>query len=149
MMGYANILCKLKRFQEAIRMYNRIIESRPNLINAYVCLAMIHEYWLSDEEKSAEMINTILERDPENMYANFLRAKKVSHFQEKIEILKKLVKKYPSYAKIYNDIGKCFARERSYRQAIVWLKKGIEIAPKFAPSFNSITWVYMQLTEYK
>jgi hypothetical protein len=61
-------------------MYNRVIESRPNLINAYVCLAMIHEYWKSDEEKSAEMISTILETDPENMYANYIRVKKVFNF---------------------------------------------------------------------
>jgi tetratricopeptide (TPR) repeat protein len=40
--GYANILYNRARYEEAIKMYNKVIKLKPNLINAQSSLALIY-----------------------------------------------------------------------------------------------------------
>ena len=44
LMGYANILYNRARYEQAIKTYNKVIEKRPSLVNAYVGIAMAYEY---------------------------------------------------------------------------------------------------------
>lgn len=44
LVGYGNILYNRARYEEAIKTYNKVIEQRPSLINAYVGIALTYEY---------------------------------------------------------------------------------------------------------
>lgn len=83
-MGYANLLSNKARYDEAIKMYNRVILYRPNLVNAYVCIAMIYEYRRIQKTKAIEMANKILEMDPNNMYAVFILTRNENNIDKKI-----------------------------------------------------------------
>jgi pentatricopeptide repeat protein len=43
LVGYANILYNRYRYEEAITAYNKVIEKRSSLINAYVSMTIIYE----------------------------------------------------------------------------------------------------------
>jgi tetratricopeptide (TPR) repeat protein len=73
--GYANILYNRARYEEAIKMYNKVIKLKPNLINAQSSLALIYEYRRIEKSKSMALAKQILEKDPSNMYAEYILAR--------------------------------------------------------------------------
>ena len=111
-MGYANLLSKKGRYDEAVKMYNRVILHRPTLVNAYVCIAMIHEYRRIEKTKSVAMAKKILEIDPNNMYAVFILAKNVENVDTKIEKLKSAFERFPDYVRIANDVGIAYGAKK-------------------------------------
>ena len=56
-------------------MYNKVLEIRPNFINAQVSIMLLHEFRRVEKTKTVAMAKKILEHDPENMYAHFLLGK--------------------------------------------------------------------------
>lgn len=40
--GYANILYSKARYDDALKIYKKIIEARPKLINIYVSIMLLH-----------------------------------------------------------------------------------------------------------
>ena len=43
-MGYANILSMTTSFDQALKIYDKVLELKPNFLNALVCKAMLHTY---------------------------------------------------------------------------------------------------------
>jgi tetratricopeptide (TPR) repeat protein len=111
-MGYANLLCKKGRYDEAVRMYNRVIQHRPTLVNAYVCIAMIHEYRRIEKSKSVAMAKQILDMDHNNMYAVFILARNIENVDQKIEKLKIAFERFPEYVRIANDVGIAYGTKK-------------------------------------
>ena len=93
--GYANALSNRCRYEEAIKMYEKVIKMRPNLINAYVSIAFLYEYRRIQKSKSTAMARKILEMDPENMYAAYILARNQSDVDTRISKLKEVSAKYP------------------------------------------------------
>jgi tetratricopeptide (TPR) repeat protein len=73
--GYANVLYNRARYEEAIKMYNKVIKLKPNLVNAQASLAFIYEYCRIEKSKSTALAKQILEKDSSNMYAEFILAR--------------------------------------------------------------------------
>jgi len=44
LMGYGNLFVCSNSFDEAIKMYDRVIQLRPDFVNAYASKAVLHEY---------------------------------------------------------------------------------------------------------
>ncbi len=44
MMGYGNLFYCKASFDEALKMYDRVISIRPDFVNAYTSKAFVHEY---------------------------------------------------------------------------------------------------------
>lgn len=60
LMGYGNILVGLSSFDEGIKMYERAILLKKDLVNAYACIAMIYEYKRINLVKASETARKIL-----------------------------------------------------------------------------------------
>ena len=60
LMGYANIQYILGFYDEANRTYDKIIQLKPDFINAYVCKALISEYKRIDKTKAVELSKKVL-----------------------------------------------------------------------------------------
>ncbi len=59
-MGYANILYNRERFDEAINIYNKVIELKPTMVNAYVCIALCYQFKRIDIQKAISMASKII-----------------------------------------------------------------------------------------
>ena len=104
-MGYANLLYKQGQFDEAIRIYNKVIMLRPQLQKAYECVGMIYEFKRVQKAKSVDMANRVLEINPQNMYALFILSRNQKTADEKIEKLKKVCELYPKFSRAFNETG--------------------------------------------
>lgn len=137
--GYANILANRERFDEAIKVYKKVIELKPTLINSYVSLALIYEYKRIEKPKAIEMANKIIAIEPDNMYARFILARNTPNVDEKIEKLKAIHFKNPEYVRATNEIGVSYGGvKKDYQQAISWYSKCIEATPEYSSCYNNI-----------
>ena len=73
--GYANLLYNRSRYEQSLKYYQKLINLKPNLINSYVSIGLLHEYRRLEKKKSVLMAKTILERDSNNMYAQYILAR--------------------------------------------------------------------------
>lgn len=60
-MGYANLYYHKIRYENAEKMYNKAISLRPKFVNAYVGIAMMHEFRRIYKPKAIEMAKKIME----------------------------------------------------------------------------------------
>jgi tetratricopeptide (TPR) repeat protein len=86
--GYANILNNNGRYEAAIKAYNKVIAMRPELVSAYVSLMFIYELSRIEKAKAIAFANTVLSKDPDNMYAMFVLGKNEKDVDKKISLLK-------------------------------------------------------------
>lgn len=49
-MGYANIFYNKGLYDHALKAYNKVIELRPSLVNAYICIMFLYEYRRVDKK---------------------------------------------------------------------------------------------------
>lgn len=68
---------------------------KPNLINSSVGIAMLHEYRRIEKKKSIQMANTILQKDTNNMYGQYILARNEANVDSKIDKLKAVTQKFP------------------------------------------------------
>ena len=87
-MGYGNILWCNASYDEAIKMYERAIQLKPDLINAYASIAITYQYKRTNPPKASQYANKILELVPQNSYADFILARNIKEIDEKISKLK-------------------------------------------------------------
>ena len=83
-MGYGNILWCNASYDEAIKMYEKAIQLKPDLINAYASIAMTYQYKRTNPAKACQYAKQILELVPENPYADFIIAKCIQEVDQKI-----------------------------------------------------------------
>lgn len=74
-MGYANILYNKYLYDPALKAYNKVIALRPSLVNTYVSIMFLHEFKRVEKPKAIAFANTVLSKDPDNMYAYFVLGK--------------------------------------------------------------------------
>ena len=68
--------------------YDRVIELKADLVNAYTSKAMIYEIVRINHEKAKELALKINEMSSSNLYADFILARNVKDIDEKISKLK-------------------------------------------------------------
>lgn len=60
-MGHANLLVCLGSYDQALKMYDRVIQLKANLVNVYTSKAMIYMYKQKDFAKAREIALKIKE----------------------------------------------------------------------------------------
>lgn len=88
MMCYANLFTCTDSWDEAIVLYDRVIQKDQYFRNAYISKALIHEYRrinLATANEIATKINYLFQSDD---YADFILARNVVDVDEKITKLK-------------------------------------------------------------
>lgn len=108
LVGYANILYNRNKYEDAVKVYNKALEKKPSLVNAYLGIAMVYEYYRVQKPKSIEMADKVLTLEPDNMYAHFILARNEKEIDDKIIKLKTLADKFPDYVRLTNEIGICY-----------------------------------------
>ena len=114
-MGYGNILWCNASYDEAIKMYEKAIQLKPDLINAYASIAITYEYKRTNIAKANQYAKKILELVPQNPYADFVLARNIQDIDQKISKLKEISQIHPEYTRITNEIGICYgATKKDY-----------------------------------
>jgi tetratricopeptide (TPR) repeat protein len=83
-MGYGNILFNNKSYDEAIKMYEKATQLKPDLINAYTSIAMTYDWRRKNPAKACQYAQKILELVPENPYADYIIAGSIQDIDQKI-----------------------------------------------------------------
>ena len=52
---------------------------KPQMINSYIGISMLHEYRRIEKKKSVEMANIILSKEINNMYAHYIIARNTAN----------------------------------------------------------------------
>lgn len=86
--GYANILYNKYFYDPALKAYNKVMKMRPTLLNAYVGVMFLYEFRRVEKPKAIAFANTVLAKDPNNMYAYFVLGKNIKDVDERIQKLK-------------------------------------------------------------
>jgi tetratricopeptide (TPR) repeat protein len=138
-MGYANILYNKYLYDQALKVYNKVMAIRPSLLNAYVCVMFLHEFKRVEKPKSIAFANTVLSKDPNNMYAHFVLGKNEKDVDEKIKKLTAGALKFPYYIRINNEVGLSYGAKKDHKSAIEWYKKCLQLAPNdYAQGYNNV-----------
>ena len=149
-MGYGNILWFNASYDEAIKMYEKVILMKPDFINAYASIAITYQYKRTMPAKATQYALKILSMVPQNSYADFILARNIQDIDEKILKLKEASQKHPEYTRITNEIGICYgATKKDYLQAIEWYKKCIEQSPAYYSPYNNIGVNYELMKNYE
>lgn len=159
---YARVLSYLKKYDESIEEYQKILKDNPNLTAAKIELAKVY-YYQGNLDKALQLINELPKKDltPEIslMIADTLLTKK--NYDEAIEIYKKLLtqlpdkkdfillrlaeiyswqKKYPESLSIYEELlsrhPNDIQLQRKYAMVLIWSGKQKEAAEILKRTLN-------------
>lgn len=114
-MGYANLYYHKIRYEDAEKMYKKAIAMRPNFVNAYVGIAMMHEFRRIYKPKAIETAKKIMEIEPDNMYALLIMARNEKTADDRIQALIKTAEKHPDYYRLLNLTGINYSSKDNYR----------------------------------
>jgi tetratricopeptide (TPR) repeat protein len=125
----AEILNLLNKTDEAIRIYNKILEIDKNYANAYVALATIYQAKEIEENKNyssviVELLKKLENIKPEKVSYYVLAGalKNKGDFEEALQCYEKAIeqKKDDNYflEDIYSDIAKILTKQKKYPEAI-------------------------------
>ncbi len=138
-MGYANILYNKGLFDAALKIYQKVIAMKPQLINTYVSIMFLHQFKRVEIPKSLKIAHDIISKDPDNIYAHFIIGRNIENVEEKISTLQQNAQKYPHYLRLVNEVGISYGAKKDHRNAIKWYKKCTQIAPtQYAKGYNNI-----------
>jgi tetratricopeptide (TPR) repeat protein len=153
----ATIYLQLKNRDKAIEMFNQAIsfakqpDDNNNMISAYINLFNLYTE-KAESEKAVEMMNKVLELDPQNKEALLQLAKHYegkNEFDKAMPLYDKLVAIDPSNTDILFNQGVLFSKNKSTEKAIENFKKIIEINPNDEETIYFLTVFYNEKGMYK
>lgn len=111
-----------KRFEEAAKMFHSVIENDVNFLNAYLMLAKIH-YYNREYQKSLDVIDEIVERDPDHTGALYWKARALvmaddRNVDEPVELLRRVVETDSSHIPARLLLSLLYEKKGEYREAI-------------------------------
>ena len=99
---------------------------------------MAYEYRRIELGKADTIAIKILEIEPQNSYGHYILARNKKDVDIKIQSLKDVSKRFPDYVRVANDIGIAYGSKNEHREAIVWYKKCLQLAPEYAAAYNNV-----------
>jgi len=129
-----------KEYQSAIKIYEIILRSDPNSIDAINNIGIAHEN-SGNLSKANEFYDVGLQKKPNssdlmNNKANVLV--KMGFFDEAEKLFVTLLKILPNNATILLSLGNLYIKIQAYKKAEKCLRKSIEVEPNRPESYNSL-----------
>lgn len=133
-------LKELKRYNEMIELFDKIIEMKPDLHTAYNNKALTLEC-LGKPEEALECINKSLELKPDDSFAMLNKGvilNVLKRYKESFDCYKKGLKIYPEDFKMWNNLGETLYEMGKYEDAIECYDKSLEIEYRITVFSNKI-----------
>ena len=142
---------KSKNFQEAKKLYTKILEKNPNNEDVNNNLGILYNQ-LGEYKKAKSFYEKTLQLNPSNINTinNLgLLFQALKNKEEAMECFKKAIRINPNYAPAYFNFANTLKEIGEYEKAINYYKKTIEINPNFIDALNNLGILYNQIGEYK
>jgi tetratricopeptide (TPR) repeat protein len=133
----AEVYYALKRYPDAVRLSDQVLEKEPDNIQAYQFKGSA--LGASGQPGPAlEVFRRVLELQPENPHGIFNLAiayKDMNQLDKAVEYLTKLLEIKPDFPNAYYERGFCYGKMGLMPQAKADMEKSIEIQPEHGPSW--------------
>ena len=129
---------KIKRFNEALKIYDKIIEFNPNFAEAFFNRGnILKELNLFDEALENYNQAIVLNPTKANSYNNRgIVLKELKRFDDAIKSYNKAIQIKFNYSTAYNNLGILLHELKKFNEAIKSYNKAIEFNPKYAAAYN-------------
>lgn len=139
------------KFQEAIREAEKVIEDKPDCVEAYALVGEIY-IEIKQYEKARKYLDYAMKKDPSSAI-NFIHLGEsyfeAGKYDKAMAIYKKVAELYPDNADAALDIGEVYVQWRNYRLAEYYLKKAMHLRPDYFSPYNELGNLYLELRRYK
>ena len=135
-----NVLYKLKRFTDAIDIYENLLTEKNNNINIIFKLANCYNF-IEEYEKSIFWYSKFISLEPKIPEVFNNRGyvyKKIKDFEKALSDFNKAIELKPDYADTFNNLGNLYYENKNYDLALLNLKKAIDINPYFPEAYNNL-----------
>ncbi|MBI3988794.1 MAG: tetratricopeptide repeat protein [candidate division NC10 bacterium] len=127
----AGLLLKGEVGDQAVQVFQRIIELNPHDVKAYIALGTAYEHDLIDFEKASEAYRKAMEVDPRNPDGYIYLARlygspgvKIS-LDEKVRLLQKAQEDAPDHWMVLNEWGNHYREMEDYQSAKAYYEKAL------------------------
>ena len=141
---------KKGNFENAEKMYNKILDMEPEHFGAVFLLGSLHA-----QIKNFHLANTLLQKairlnpnyaEAHYNFGNVLIA--MGKEEKAIHSYQSAIKINPNYADAHNNLGNLLKKKHKTEEAIHSYKKAIEVNPNYADAYNNLGAIYMYLKKY-
>lgn len=142
---------ELKRYDNALRVAERIIRDNPDSADGYYQQAICY-IGLKDVGRAYECINDALNIDPVNPDFLVVKADLLTErndYAEAKEILLALLEREPDFYKTYFPLGYIYEQEENWAKALEFYRKSYDQNPQDAVSLLKIVKLYYYTKDYK
>ncbi len=140
----ALIYDKQDRFSDAVRMYEKSIETNPEYIDAHVNLGILYRK-KEIYDNAVYEFNELLKIDRDSMDGHFNLGfiyDRLGRYEEALSEYREVVKINPRDVKAHNNLGTAYGKLGMHLEAISEYKKALSINPDFAQSYFNLGSAY-------
>ena len=142
-------LCNDKRFDEALRLLENLVNEEPQNSEAWRTLAQIHWNHMHEPDKAIDELIEALKCDPHNLWALILMGNLFTKEKGDLETAKKYYDKvleyHPDNAIALNNIGATYMELENYKEALPYMEKALSLDESYVNSYYGLALCYYRL----
>jgi tetratricopeptide (TPR) repeat protein len=141
---------KAGHYEEAIRIFESILEERPTFSAAYADLAHV----LEQTGRVDQAISVLELAIGEGVQNHTLLGRLGAYMQEagrleaSVALLETVIEEHPTYTEAYNYLGVSYSQMGRVDEALKTFEKLIELDPSYGSAYSNMGSVYLSLTRY-
>ena len=138
--GLALDMQKRKKFDEAKKLYQKVLENNPKIIEAQYNLGVVYEQF-NQNENAIQCYRKAINLNPSFIYSynNLgLIFHKLGQYSKSIEYFDKILEINPNYVNAYNNLGIINVDQGKYKEAIEYFLKALKIENKNQNALNNL-----------
>ncbi|HQQ93097.1 MAG TPA: tetratricopeptide repeat protein [Bacteroidia bacterium] len=146
------ILYEKQQYTEAIRLFGKALEHKPDYTRASINLA--NTYLLLDQaDKALEITNSALSRAPKDFHllANkgFILMRYFKKYDEAILSLKASLREKAGQVSCYLDLSECYYQNKDFVRSMSCLDSALSIEPQNAMLWNNKGYLYYLQSDFQ
>lgn len=146
-------LCNKKEFNKAVILLEDILKDEPQNSEAWRLLAQVHWINMNMPDQAMDELIESLKIDPKNIWALVLMGnllvREKNDFEHGKNYYDKVLEYYPNNAIALNNIGATYMEKENYEEALVYLKKALDIDDTYANSYYGVSLCHYKLGNLK
>lgn len=141
----------MEKYRESVKHFKKAISINPRDFNYSFQLSSVY-LALKEYEKALFYLNQTLILDPSHRPAlkcKYHVLKKLSRFEEMIQMLPRIRKYAPSQASYWQELGSCYMNLKQMQKAIKCVKKAVKLEPNNHAYNFTLAALYMNQKDNK
>lgn len=139
-----------RRYEEAEKIFQSILEERPTFSAAYTNLAHVLEQ-TGRVKEAIGVLEQAIERGVQNRtllgrLGAYLQ--EAGRLEESVALLEAVVEEHPTYTEAYNYLGVSYSQMGRVDEAVATLEKVIELDPSYGSAYSNLGSVYLSSKRY-